>query len=131
MGQAADGDLLDVRHFFCIVDHMSREGLGYFELLVLLAIMRLEDAAYGATIGHEIEEATSKEVILGSVYAALERLQEKGLVTSRLGEATRERGGRAKRYFRLTAKGVKEVRASRDALTTLWTGVRDLAGGHA
>ncbi len=110
---------------------MSREALGYFELLVLLAILRLEESAYGATIGREIEDATSKEVILGSVYAALERLQEKGLVTSRLGEVTPERGGRAKRYFRLTAKGVRDVRASRDSLTTLWTGIPNLAGGRA
>ena len=110
---------------------MSREAIGYFELLVLLAILRLEEGAYGATIAQEIEAATSKGVILGSVYAALERLQGKGLVTSRLGEATCERGGRAKRYFRLSAKGLREVRASRDVLTNLWAGVPSLAGGLA
>jgi PadR family transcriptional regulator, regulatory protein PadR len=110
---------------------MSRDALGYFELLVLLAVLRLEDAAYGAPIAQEIESATSREVIVGSVYAALERLQEKGMVTSRLGESTPERGGRAKRFFRLTAKGLREVRASRNALTTLWAGIPRLAGGLA
>lgn len=110
---------------------MSRETLGYFELLVLLAILRLDDCAYGANIGGEIEEATGRDVLLASVYAALERLQEKGLVSSKLGESTPERGGRAKRYFRVSAKGLREVKASQAALTALWRNVPAVEGERA
>ena len=66
---------------------------------------------------------------MGSVYAALERLEEKGLVTSRMGEATAERGGRAKRYFRLTDAGLTAVREAQQALISLWRGLPELEGG--
>ncbi len=78
---------------------MSREGLGNFELMVMLAVIRLGNGAYGVPISRVIEESTSREVLVGSIYAALERLEEKGLVVSEVGESTHERGGRAKRYF--------------------------------
>ena len=82
---------------------MPRGGyLGEFELMVLLALMRLGDDAYGVPISLEIEQRTGREVALGSVYAALDRMEEKGLVASRVGDPTAERGGRAKRYFRVT-----------------------------
>jgi DNA-binding PadR family transcriptional regulator len=110
---------------------MSREFLGNFELMVLLAVMRLEDAAYGVPIAKAIEETTGRDVIQASVYNALERLAEKGLITSRLGESTPERGGKAKRYFTITARGVREVKASRNALTRLWEGIPALDGGRA
>ena len=99
--------------------------------IVLLAVLRLGDDAYGVPISHEIERRTRREAALGSVYAALERLQDKGLVTSRLGERTAERGGRAKRYFRLTARGVAEVRESQRVLTALWRGLPQLEGEPA
>ena len=68
---------------------------------------------------------------LGSVYAALERLEEKGAVTSRLGEPTAARGGRAKRYFRITAQGLGDVKQTQRALVNLWRGLPELEGGRA
>jgi PadR family transcriptional regulator PadR len=102
---------------------MSRESLGHFELLVLLALVRQGDDAYGVPIAHAIEQSTGKPVILASVYNTLERLEEKGLVTSSVGQPTRERGGRAKRYFSITTAGMREVRAAKKALTTMWRGI--------
>ena len=117
-------------HLFSIVYKMAkREFLGGFELLVLLALIRLGDEAYGVPISEAIEESSGKEVALGSVYITLERLEQKGLVSSRLGEPTAERGGRAKTYFRLTARGLREVRQARRTLMNLWQGVPQLQGG--
>ena len=110
---------------------MSREALGQFELTVMLAILRVGDEAYGVPIARELEDATGREPLLGSVYAALQRLERKGLVTSTLGDATPERGGRAKKYFRLTAAGLREVRDARRALTKLWRNLPALQGGGA
>ena len=111
---------------------MARQsGLSNFELMVMLAVIRLGDDAYGVPISDEIEETTGSEVVLGSVYAALSRLEQKGLVTSELGEATAERGGRAKRYFRPTANGLREVREARSALMRLWKGLPQIEGGKA
>jgi PadR family transcriptional regulator, regulatory protein PadR len=109
----------------------ARGFLGGFELLVLLALMRLDQEAYGVPIAAAIEESSGRAVALGSVYITLERLQRKGLVSSRLGEPTAERGGRAKTYFRITAKGLREVRQARQTLITLWQGVPRLTGGLA
>jgi DNA-binding PadR family transcriptional regulator len=102
---------------------MSRESLGHFELLVLLALLRQGEEAYGVPIANAIAESTGKQVILASVYNTLERLEEKGLVRSTIGEPTPERGGRAKRYFSITPAGLREVRAAKKALTTLWRGI--------
>ncbi len=97
-----------------------RTYLNSFELMVLLAIIRLSDTAYGVTISRELEDTTGRDVVLGSVYNALDRLEDKGLVSSRLGDPTPERGGRAKRFFKVTARGVREARSTRKALTALW-----------
>src|SRR5437588_3947716 len=105
--------------------------LGGLELTVMLALLRLGEDAYGVPISREIEQQSGREVALGSVYAALERLQEKGLVSSNLGEPTAERGGRAKRYFRVTTKGLRETRETRQALMKLWRGLRELEGQRA
>src|ERR1700687_1830331 len=102
--------------------------LGSFELMVMLALIRLEDNAYGVTISEEIEETSGHEVALGSIYAALERLEQKGFVHSRLGKPTAERGGRAKTYFRVTAKGLRELRQAQRTLVRLWKGVPELEG---
>ena len=102
--------------------------LGQFELMVLLALMRLGDDAYGVTIANELEQQTNREVVIASVYATLERLQDRGLVISSLGDATPERGGRAKRYFRITGAGVREVRDARRSLLGLWKGLPELKG---
>ena len=118
--------------FFSIVEKMSRGAyLGEFELMVLLALIRLGDDAYGVPISREIEQRGGREVALGSVYAVLERLEGKGLVTSRLGDATAARGGRAKRYFRVTAQGLRKVRQTQRALVNLWRGLPELEGGRA
>ena len=108
-----------------------REFLGGFEFLVLLALIRLGDEAYGVPISEAIEESSGREVAIGSVYITLDRLEQKGFVTSRLGEPTPERGGRAKTYFRITAKGLREVRQAQRTLVRLWKGVPQLEGGGA
>lgn len=94
--------------------------LGEFELMVLLTVMRLGDGAYGVSLARELAAIRGREVAVGSVYAALDRLEMKGLVASSLGEATSERGGRAKRYFRVTKKGLRSVRETREVLSSLW-----------
>src|ERR1700719_2073585 len=104
----------------------KREFLGGFELLVLLALMRLGDDAYGVPISEAIEENSGREVAVGSVYITLERLEQKGFVSSRLGEPTAVRGGRAKTYFRITGKGLREVRQAQRTLMRLWRGVPQL-----
>jgi PadR family transcriptional regulator len=108
---------------------MSREAVGNFELMVMLALIRLGDAAYGVPIAQAIEETTGREVLVGSVYAALERLETKGLVKSAVGEPTPERGGRAKRYFHITQEGLRQVRELRSALIRLWQGIPALQAG--
>jgi DNA-binding PadR family transcriptional regulator len=110
---------------------MSREALGNFELMVLLAVLRLGEDAYGMPIGRELEEKRGRDVLMGSVYAALDRLEVKGLVASSMGDPTPERGGRAKKYFKLTAKGVREVRDTQRTLVKLWRGLPELQGGPA
>jgi len=98
----------------------ERTGLGEFELMVLLSLVRLGDQAYGVPIAREIEKFRRREVSLGSVYAALERLEKKGFVTSSLGDPTPERGGRAKRFFETTKEGLRELHETRRVLTELW-----------
>ena len=110
---------------------MSREVLGNFEFMVLLAVIHLGDDAYGVPISLALEEGTGREALVGSVYAALERLEAKGFVLSEVGEPTPERGGRAKRYFRITVKGLRQVRETKRALTKLWQGVPALKGESA
>ena|SRR6187401_393965 len=105
--------------------------LGNFDLMLLLALLRLGEDAYGVTIAQELEEQTGREVVVASVYATLERLQDRGLVTSRLGDATPERGGRAKRFFRITGSGIREVRDARRSLMNLWKGLPELKGDSA
>jgi DNA-binding PadR family transcriptional regulator len=118
--------------FFTILKQMAkREYLGNFELIVILALMHLRENAYGVPISREIEERIGREVAVASVYAALERLESKGLVSSELGEPTPERGGRAKKYFHITAKGLREVRQTRLTLTKLWKRLPQLEGGAA
>ena len=104
----------------------NRAYLGEFELMVLLAVIRLDKMAYGVPIARAIEENGRREVALGSVYAALERLETKGFVSSNIGESTPERGGRAKRYFRATNAGLEQARKTRQALITLWRGLPQL-----
>ena len=105
----------------------ARSYLGNFELMVLLAVLRLGDGAYGVPVSQAIEETTGRPVALASVYAALERLEEKGCLTSILGDPTPERGGRAKRYFNVSAKGLRTAREAKEAFVMLWRGLPQLA----
>jgi PadR family transcriptional regulator PadR len=109
----------------------ARASLRSFELMVMLVLVRLGDDAYGVTISNELERQTARDVALGSVYAALDRLERKGFVSSILGNPTAERGGRAKRYFRVTAKGLREVHDTQRVFTNLWKGLPKLTGGLA
>ncbi len=97
----------------------------------MLAVLRLGREAYGVPIAAEIATKTGREMLQGSVYATLERLEAKGLVTSELGEATPQRGGRAKRYFKLTAEGVRQVHQAQRALEALWVDLPQTASNKA
>jgi DNA-binding PadR family transcriptional regulator len=105
---------------------MARESLGDVEHLVLVAVLRLRDDAYGVSIMDEIARRTGRAIAKAAIYIALKRLEEKGLLTSRLGEATAERGGRAKRYFTLTKTGARQLRDSREAFVRMWADVEHL-----
>ncbi len=109
----------------------SRDLLTDLELMLLLAVLRVGEEAYGVPIARELEETGERTVALAAVYATLDRLEGRGLVTSRLGEPTAERGGKAKRFFRVTPAGLQKVRATRRAFTALWTNVPALKGGPA
>ena len=97
-----------------------------FELMILLATLRVSDDAYGVQIAREIERTGRRRVLLGAVYTALDRLERNGLVTSAVGDPTPERGGRAKRFFRVTPRGVRAVKETQQALVALWTDVPQL-----
>jgi DNA-binding PadR family transcriptional regulator len=101
----------------------GRDYLGEFEHLIVLALLRLEDRAYGVTVRQEIELRTKREVSIGAVYATLDRLEAKGYVSSRLGDPTPERGGRSKRFFRVTAKGLAIVNRTQGALQRMTEGL--------
>lgn len=104
----------------------DRSYLGEFELMLLLAVIHLGDEAYGVPIARELEAHRGRDVSVGSVYAALERLEAKDLVESSLGEPTAERGGKAKRYFRITKEGLRQVHETRRVLTKLWRAIPQL-----
>ena len=97
--------------------------MGDFETLVLLAILRLGNRAYGMEVREEIERRTRREVSYGAVYTALDRLERKGFVTFELGEPTAERGGKARKYFRVERTGSEALRETRKALGVMWEGV--------
>jgi PadR family transcriptional regulator PadR len=101
----------------------SRDYLGEFEHIVVLALLRLGDQAYGVTVRREIEERIRREVSIGAIYATLDRLEAKGCVKSHLGDPTPERGGRSKRFFRVSAKGVKAVNRTHRAIRSMTAGL--------
>jgi len=109
---------------FYIVEVMSgRDYLGEFEHVVLLALLRLDERAYGVTVRGEIQARIKREVSIGAVYATLDRLQTKGYVKSFHGDPTPERGGRSKRFFRVTAKGMAAVSRTHRALDMMTEGL--------
>jgi PadR family transcriptional regulator PadR len=101
----------------------GRDYLGEFEHLIVLAVLRLADQAYGVTVRREIESRTRRDVSIGAVYATLDRLEAKGFIKSHLGGPTPERGGRSKRFFEVTAKGVAAVNRTRRALESMSEGL--------
>ena len=103
-----------------------REHLGEFEQIVLLAVLRLRDDAYGVPIRLEIERRTARALTVGALYRTLDRLEEKGYVSSAFSAPSSERGGRSKRYFKVKPLGLRSLRASRDALTAMWDGLEPL-----
>ena len=117
-------------YLFINCNYMARHLLTDFELMILLATMRVGDAAYGVPIAAEIERTGGRRVVVAAVYTALDRLERNGLVTSAIGEPTPERGGRAKRFFRVTAPGIRAVKETQRALVALWKGVPELKGGQ-
>jgi DNA-binding PadR family transcriptional regulator len=102
---------------------VARGTLGEFEHLILLAVFRLGDEAYGVPVIHEVEERTGRTVTQAAAYLTLRRLEDKGLIKSTLGKPTAERGGRAKRYFEITPAGAALLRDSRAALDKMWEGI--------
>ena len=103
---------------------MSRnEFLGEFEQIVLLTVARLRSDAYGTAIRQEIEAHIGRGIAIGSVYAPLDRMERKGLLSSDVGDPTPVRGGRAKRFYELQASGAEALRRSREVLSGLWDGL--------
>ena len=100
---------------------MRRSDLGEFEELVLLAVAVHSPEAYSVVIAEELEQQTLKNVTTGAVHAALQRLENKGMVSSQMGEATAERGGRRKRIFKVTVKGSRLLHEVRDVRNDLWS----------
>src|SRR3954454_7106572 len=109
---------------------MHRHLLTDFELMILLAILRVGEEAYGVQIAREIEATAGRRVLLGAAYAALDRLEQNGLVSSTVGSPSPERGGRAKRFFRVTARGVRAAKDTQQALVALWKDVPQLKERH-
>ena len=108
---------------------VARVDLGDLEHLVLLAILRLGPEAYGIPILNEVCAQSGRDVSRATVYVALKRLEQKRLVVSRLGESTPERGGRAKRFFKLKPAGLKALRESRAMFLNLWRDHEAILGG--
>lgn len=120
------------RHLFYNEVIMSRtSNLGELEQIVLLSILRLGETAYGVRVRAEIAEHTGRSVTPGALYTTLERLEDKGFVTSRLGDPTPERGGRAKRYYKVSASGLKAVKRAQSAYQSLLGGLELIGGTNA
>ncbi len=106
---------------------MKGSYLGEFEEIVLLLVAVMHEDAYGLAIQEQFEEQTGRSAAMGAVHAALNRLEKKGFVTSTLGEATSERGGRRKRIFSVTSAGKQALETSRELRNQLWEKIPDLS----
>jgi PadR family transcriptional regulator PadR len=107
----------------------KQDSLGQFEQLVLTAILTLREDAYGVTIHSKVEElARPKSVALGAIYVTLDRLEDKGMVVSWLSDPTAERGGRAKRCYRLEALGEQALQESAVTAKRIWDGIAEVWG---
>jgi DNA-binding PadR family transcriptional regulator len=113
--------------FYIIKEMKTREDpLGALEHILLLAVMRLGTNAYGMTVRREIESVTGRDISIGAVYATLARLESKGFIRAYAGEPTAERGGRAKRYFVMTANGKGALRNTHETIRNMSAGLKDL-----
>ncbi len=101
----------------------EREHLGEFEQIVLLAVISLDDNAYGVPVRRHIEERTGRSLSVGALYRTLDRLESKGYVRSWSSDPSPQRGGRSKRYFRVEPLGIRALNQSRQALAAMWHGV--------
>jgi PadR family transcriptional regulator, regulatory protein PadR len=114
-------------HLFYIIKQMKRgELLGSLEHIVLLALARLDGDAHGMIVRREIEQRTGRNISIGAVYATLERLEAKGYVSSFTGEPTPERGGRAKRLFRVEGAGKRALQVSEQTIRSMTAGLKSL-----
>jgi PadR family transcriptional regulator PadR len=116
-------------HLFYLAKEMKRgELLGSLEHIILLALVRLDGSAHGMIVRREIEDRTGRNISIGAVYATLERLEAKGYVSSFTGEPTPERGGRAKRLFRVEAAGKRALQISEQTIRSMTAGLKDRWG---
>lgn len=99
------------------------DGIGQFEQAVLVALIRLDRDAYGRAVLNEVQARLDRRVSAGAVYATLERLEAKGLVSSTLAPGTAIRGGRARRYFAPTGAGLRALRDAKSATDRMWRGL--------
>jgi PadR family transcriptional regulator PadR len=115
--------------YYTVVQMPKPDSLGQFEQLVLTAILSLRDDAYGVTIHAKVEDlARPKAVSLGAIYVTLDRLEDKGMVSSWLSDPTAERGGRAKRCYRLEALGERALQESAATAKRIWDAVTQVLG---
>lgn len=101
------------------------EILGIFEQIILLAVLRLGDEAYGRSVLREVEQSLcdNRSVAAGAVYTTLDRLEAKGLLSSSLGDGTPERGGRRRRFYRVTSSGSRSLNEAKSTLESLWNSI--------
>jgi PadR family transcriptional regulator PadR len=113
-------------YLFYITKEMKQgELLGSLEHIILLALVRVDGDAHGMIVRREIEERTGRNISIGAVYATLERLEAKGYVSSFTGEPTAQRGGRAKRLFRVEAAGKRALQVSEQTIRSMTAGLKD------
>ncbi|HYN07333.1 MAG TPA: helix-turn-helix transcriptional regulator [Vicinamibacterales bacterium] len=105
---------------------MPRESLGDVEHLILVALLHLDHESYGVPIMKEIMKRTGRTIARPAVYIALKRLEAKGFVTSRVGDATPQRGGRSTRLFKLTKAGARQLRDARETFLRMWSDAEHL-----
>lgn len=108
---------------------MSPDFLGEFEQMVLLSIMRLGEDAYGLAVRDELEAVAGRSPSSGSLYTTLDRMERKGLIESEAGPSGRHRGGRPRRYLRVTPAGREQLARSRSTLLALWDGLEGALDG--
>lgn len=106
----------------------DKQPIGEFEQLVLLAVLRVGEGAYGVPVRDEIEAGTGRGVARGAVYATLDRLENKGLLRSWMGDPIGERGGKARRYYAVEPEGLEALEQTRRALRKMWQGLETVLG---